>query len=112
MTNDWISIEKDGDIMRDKKLLEELFNENFINIVEISSENKPSSLGNCEDSAQDDATVDKIIPKYRSHPSVKNIKRTFSQDKQFELAYANAKGIKQIIKSINVNMGKGQDRIS
>ena len=43
MTNDWVSIEKDGDIIRDEKLLVELFNENFINIVEISSGNKSSS---------------------------------------------------------------------
>ena len=66
MINDCINIEKDGDIVRDDKVLVELFNENCINIVEISSENKPSSLGNCEDSAQDDATVDKIIWKYSS----------------------------------------------
>ena len=84
MRNDWISIEKDGDIIRDEKLLVELFNENFINIVEISSGNKLSFLGNCEDSAQDDATVDEIILKYSPHPSVQKIKRGFSQDKQFE----------------------------
>ena len=63
MTNDCINIKKDGDIVRDDKVLVELFNENCINIVEISSENKPSSLGNCDDSAQGDATVDKIISK-------------------------------------------------
>ena len=40
-------------------MLVELFHENYINIVEISSGKKPSSLGNCEDSAQDDYTVDK-----------------------------------------------------
>ena len=61
MTNDCVYIEKDGDIVRNGKVLLELFNENYINIVEISSGNKPSSLGNCEDSAQDDATVNKII---------------------------------------------------
>ena len=97
MRNDWISIEKDGDIIRDEKLLVELFNENFINIVKISSGNKLSFLRHCEDSAKDDATVDEIISKYSPHPSVQKIKRGFSQDKQFELAYANAKDINQII---------------
>ena len=38
MSNDCISIEKDGDIIRDEKVLVELFNENYVNIVEISSE--------------------------------------------------------------------------
>ena len=70
MTNGCINIEKDGDIVRDEKVLVERFNENYINIVEISSGNKPSSLGNCEDSTQDDATVDQIISKYSSHPKV------------------------------------------
>ena len=51
MTNDCISTEKDGDKIRDEKVLVELFNENYINIVEILSGNKPLSLQNCEDSA-------------------------------------------------------------
>ena len=90
----------------------ELFHENYINIVEISFGNKPYSLGNCKDSAQDDATVDKIISKYSSHPSVQKIKRKFSLDKEFELPYASAKGINQIIKSLNINKAKGPDGIS
>ena len=57
-------LKKDGDIVIDEEVLVELFNENYINIVDISSGSKPSSLGNCEDSAQDDATVDKIISKF------------------------------------------------
>ena len=77
-TNDFINIEKDGDIKRDEKVLVELFNENCINTAEISSANKPFSSVNCEDSAQDDATVDKIISKYNSHPSVQKIKKEFS----------------------------------
>ena len=108
MTNDIISIEKDGDIVRDEKVLVELFNENYINIVEISSGKKTSSLGNCEDSAQDDANVDKIISQYSSHPSVQKIKREFSIDKEF----ASAKDINQIIKSLNINVQKGPDGIS
>ena len=39
VTNDCINIEKDGDIVRDEKMLLELFNENYINTVEISSGN-------------------------------------------------------------------------
>ena len=73
MTNGCISIEKDGDIIRDEKVLVEPFNENYINIVDITSGNKPSSFGNCEDSARYDATVDEIISKYSAHPSVQKI---------------------------------------
>ena len=38
-------------LTRDKKVLVERFNENYINIVEISSGNKPSALRNYEDNA-------------------------------------------------------------
>ena len=73
MANDCISIEKDGDIIRDEKVLVKCFNENYINIVEISSESKPSSLKNWDDSAQDDTTVDENISKYSAHPSAQKI---------------------------------------
>ena len=55
---------------------------------------------------QDDATVGKFISKYSSHPSVQKIKREFSIDKEFELPYASAKDINQIIKSLNINKAK------
>ena len=61
ITNDCINTEKDGDIVREEKEPVERFDKNFINIIEISSGNKPSSLENCEDNEQDDAIVDKII---------------------------------------------------
>ena len=90
MTNDCISIEKDEDMKRDEKELKELFNENFVNIVETSSGNEPSSLGNCEDNAQDDVIFNKIISKHSAHSSVQNVKKIFSVDEEFELAYVNS----------------------
>ena len=39
------------------------------------------------------------------------IKREFSIDKEFELAYASPKDINQIIKSLNINKAKCPDRI-
>ena len=80
-------------------MLVERFTENYINIVVISSGNKPSSLGNCEDGSQHNATIDKIISKYSSHPSVQKIKKEFSIDKEFELSYASAKDMSRIINS-------------
>ena len=59
----------------------EPFTESHINIAEISSDSKSSSLGNCEDSAQDNATVDEIIPKYSPHPRVQKLKGNFLQIK-------------------------------
>ena len=72
-----INIKKDGDIVRDEKMLVELFNENYVNIVEISSGINPSSLGNFEDSAQDGTTVDKIISNTVHIPVFKKLKGNF-----------------------------------
>lgn len=46
-----------------------------MNVVEISSDNKPPSSGICEDNAQDNVTVDEIISKYKAHPSVQKYKK-------------------------------------
>ena len=51
------------------------------NIVEILSGKKPSWFGNCEDSAYDDANVDKIILKHDTHFGVQKIKWNFLQIK-------------------------------
>ena len=41
ISNDFISVEKDGDLISNEKELVELFNQNYINIVENSSGKKP-----------------------------------------------------------------------
>ena len=65
---------------------------------DIIRENKPSSLGNSEDSVQDNATVEKI-------------EMEFSLEKEFELVYANTMDVNQTIKCLNVNKAKGPDGI-
>ena len=45
VSNDFINVEKDGDLLSNNKELEKLFNQNYINVVENSSGKKPSSLG-------------------------------------------------------------------
>ena len=45
--NDVINVEKDDDLKSNEKELVELFNQNYINIVENSSGKKRSSLGDC-----------------------------------------------------------------
>ena len=95
MTNDCINIEEDGDIVRGEKVLVWRFNENYINIVKISS---TALLTNLYHNI--------------SHPSVQKIKREFSIDKEFELTDVSARDINQIIKSLNTNKAKVPDGIS
>ena len=57
ISNDFISIEKDDELISNEKELVELFHENYINIVENTSVTKPSSLGNCSNKSCDEMTV-------------------------------------------------------
>ena len=57
ISNDFISVEKDGDLISNEKELVELFNQDYINIVENSSRKKPSSLGDCLNASQDDHPI-------------------------------------------------------
>ena len=52
----FISIKKDGEVISNKKEGVELFNQNFINIMETSSEKKPS-LGDSLNASQDELTI-------------------------------------------------------
>ena len=72
--NDFISVEKDGDLTSNEKELEELFNQIHINIAENSSGKKPSSLGDGLNASQDELTVNEIISIYSNHPSIQKIK--------------------------------------
>ena len=112
ISNDFISIEKDGELISNKKELVERFNENCINIVENTSGTKPSSLGNCLNKSSDELTVKEIISVYSSHPSIKRIKQFFIADKNFDLPKANVSDINKIIKSLNTNKAKEPDDIS
>ena len=59
ISNDFISVEKDGNLISNKKELVELFNQKYVNIVEDSSGKKPSSLGDCLNTSQNNLPLKK-----------------------------------------------------
>ena len=59
-SNDFISVEKDGDLISNEKELVELFNPNHKNVFENSSGKKSSSFGDCLNASQDEITVKKL----------------------------------------------------
>ena len=73
-SEDKINIEVNDELVSDEKILTEIFNEHYINIVEKSSGTKPSSLGDSANPSLDETKVGKIIDNYRDHPSVIAIK--------------------------------------
>ena len=75
ISNDFISAEKDRGLRSNEKELMELFNQNYINIVENSAGKKPSSLRDCINASQEEITIKETISVYSNHPSIKNIKK-------------------------------------
>ena len=62
------------DEIRDEKILVEMFNNHYINIVEKSSGSAPKSIGDSSNPNNDKSTVLNIISAYKSHPSIIKIK--------------------------------------
>ena len=60
-SEDQISIEVNDELVSNEKILAEVFNEHYINIVEKSYGTKPSSLGDSANLVLDEITVGKII---------------------------------------------------
>ena len=58
------------DLLKDEKILAEMFNKHYINIVEKTSEIAPKNLGNPLDPKLDEKTIREIIENYRNHPSI------------------------------------------
>ena len=74
-----------------------------MNIVENSSRKKPSALGDCLNTPQDELTVKEIISVYSNHPSIQKIKSTFNTDRKFDRPRPTASDISKIIKSLHTN---------
>ena len=60
-SEDQISIEVNDELVSNEKIVAEVFNEHYINIVEKSYGTKPSSLGDSANHVLDEITVGKII---------------------------------------------------
>ena len=74
-----------------------------MNIVDNSSGKKPSSLGDCLNTPQDELTDKEIISVYSNHPSIQKIKSTFNTDWKFDRPRPTASDINKIIKSLDTN---------
>ena len=107
---DLVSI-KAKDEIRDEHILEEMFNNHYINIAEISSGIAPNSIGNPMDPKQDKNTAEKIIQHYKNHPSIKKIKNNFLNSKPFDFPEPTVKDINTIIKSLDPKKATGPDGI-
>ena len=79
--------------------------------MENSSGKKPSSLGGCLNSSQDELTVKEVISLYSNHASIQKIKSFFNTDSNFDLPKPIASDISKTIKSLEPNKATGPDDI-
>ena len=90
LTNETIAIENKGKIVTDKSKLVNLFNSHYVNIVEKTSGCPPEIEGNPENKTNDKATVQSIIRKYQTHPSILNIKSKNTVKNTFDIPAATS----------------------
>ena len=106
-SNDFITIEKDGELISHEKELFELFNENYVNLAEILSGKKPTSVRNGDKPSSDERNMKQMVKSYSSHPSNFKIKKKISIEKSFDLLEAYVVEINKTIESISTNKVTG-----
>ena len=100
-----------NELIKDDKILAELFNNHYINIVEKTSGLAPNCIGNPENPNLDKLTVLDIINKYKDHPSINKIKELGINKTSFEFPETTTEDINKIIRKLNSNKATGPDRI-
>ena len=91
------------DLLKDEKILVEMFNEHCVNIVENTSGIVAKNLGNHLDLKLDEKTIREIIENYRNHPSIIKVKEIVEEKPIFDSSEATTEDTNKIIKLLNPN---------
>ena len=91
---------KAGDVVHNKGILVEMFNNHYVNIVEDSTGIPPIELGTPLDPKFDRDTVEKIL-KHGYHSSVIKIKKLAKTNESSTFPTAKTEDINKIIDSLN-----------
>ena len=100
-----------NELIKDDKILVELFNNHYLNIVEKTSGLAPNCIGYPENPNLDKSTVLDIINKYKDHPSITKIKELGINKTSFEFPEATTEDINKIIRKLNASNATGPDRM-
>ena len=110
LTSHDIMIIHNDSLITDEKELTELFNEQYINIVEKSSGIKPSCLSNIKEKNNEEI-ISSILKKYENHPSVAKIKKNKNENSNFRFHEVYEDEIKNLFHKINIKKSTGEDQI-
>ena len=105
---------KQGDeIINDEAQISQILNDQYVNIVEISTGSAPSTLGNLEVLTKDSMNeyLIKIIGHYKDHPSIKMIKEHSKNIPTFKIPMAELGDIDTILKNINIKKSPGPNLV-
>ena len=112
LVNSDISLVKNDAVITDDQELTEIFNDHYINLVEISSGKKPISLANDTRISDDRQVVRLILEKYKDHPSVLVIIQNPEQVMgSFTFHEIDNKEVAQLLRSLDGRKSTGEDRI-
>ena len=89
------------DLIKDEKIIVEMFNKHYVNILEKTSRIDPKNLGNPLDPELDQKTIREIVENYQNHPSIIKIKEIVKEKLIFDFPEATTGDINKIIKSFN-----------
>ena len=106
-----LTLVRDDKIVTDELALSEIFSNHYINIVEKTSDRKPTNLADTISSDDDRQIIKKIIKNYKDHLSMVAIKQ--QSDRLFEPFSLQKLGfyVWQLLKSIDCRTSIGADQI-
>ena len=113
-----IMLRDDENMITDEKILVQLFNDHYINIVERSCSFKPEKVEFDFGSCNKNGVLSSILDKYRNHPSTTKIHKNRNlQSNSIPIPSSNwgckitPKEINTILKSLNSKKAPGTDKI-
>ena len=99
-----IILEENNKIHENPTNIAEIFNNCFVNIVEITTGKPPPSH-------QEKVNISEVLDRYSTHPSIWQIKSKFSNKMPFSIPFASEEEVYDIISSIDTTKGAGYDKI-
>ena len=102
-----IVLKKEQKIINDTKKIVQVLNDHFINIVQRSCREKPTSVAKQSYLTDGIKIVDHIVPHYEHHLSVTHIKKTVKIPQIFTcfLLTVSEQGVKKILKELSTETG-------
>ena len=107
ITSHVIVLKQWKDITRMKQKVTEIPNKAYINVVENTTRKKSVSVVDID--VNFSTPVDTVLEKYKSHPSVWNIRKHSRQANYFSFAEATTGDV--LLKRLNINKAMGEDPI-